>query len=365
MKKTTTRLLCLVVALVFALTGCAAKAPAANGTAGESPQTFNLQFATFWPAVDFQVVDGHMVWAKEISDRIKAETPHTVNITMQPGGVLLGATEIYEGVAAGAADIGSTCPVYTMGLFPLTMGLELPGYNNDNALVASMTMQKAFKTSAALQAEYDDVKVMFFWATGPGDFFTNDPVRKVADLAGKQIRAAGGSALAISALGGTPVNMPMSEAYLALDSGIVDGLLGPTDTLKGFRLAEVTKYITKTPFVGYNVVFVKVMNKDTWNKLPPSVQKIFDEVNEKYATEYGKLRTDNTILGQKFAVDEHKLEVIELDAAERENWLKAIMPIPEKWVKDTDAAGLPGTDTYKLYRELDEEFSKQYSNYGK
>jgi TRAP-type mannitol/chloroaromatic compound transport system substrate-binding protein len=76
--------------------------------------------------VDFQVVDGHMVWAKEISDRVKAETPHTVNITMQPGGVLLGATEIYEGVAAGAADIGSTCPVYTMGHFPLTMGWSCP-----------------------------------------------------------------------------------------------------------------------------------------------------------------------------------------------------------------------------------------------
>jgi TRAP-type C4-dicarboxylate transport system substrate-binding protein len=357
--------LSLAVLLVF-IAGCGktAQTPPAETEEEETPQQLSLQFATFWPAVDFQVTEGHEVWAKEISDRVAAETPHTITFEWHPGGALLGATEIYEGVAAGAADIGTTCPLYTMGMFPLTMGLELPGYNNDNALVASVTMHEAWKMSPELQKEYEDVKVMFFWATGPGDFITNTPVNTMEDLSGQQIRAAGGSALAISALGGTPVSMPMSEAYVALQSGIVNGILGPTDILKGFKLAEVTKYITKTPFVGYNVIFAKVMNKDTWNSLPPSVQKIFDEVNEKYVIEYGKLRTDYTVKGQQFAVEENGHEVIELDEAERARWMEKIISIPEKWVTDTNEKGLPGQEMYDLYRELDAKYSDMYRDYG-
>ena len=370
--KNKTLLFLLVVSLsaLLALTGCgksatpAPPAPPANGGNGdETPQQFNLQFATFWPAVDFQVSEGHEGWAKVISDRVAAETPHTVNFTWQPGGVLLGPAEIYEGVAAGAADLGSTAPLYTQGVFPLTMGLELPGYNNDNALVASLTINEAWKKSPELQKEYEDVKVMFFWATGPGDFITNKPVRKLEDLAGQQIRAAGGSTLAIEALGGTPVPMPMSESYVALDSGIVDGILGPDDILQGFKLAEVTKFITKTPFVGYNVVFVKVMNLDTWNSLPLSVQMIIDEVNEEYVTEYGKLRTDYSIKGQQYAVEQFGHEIIELSAEEKDRWMEKILPIPEKWVNDKEAANLPGQKLYELYLELDAQFSELYRDY--
>jgi TRAP-type transport system periplasmic protein len=356
------KLFVIIMASAVVLAGCA-KSTSESGE--EKAQNFELQFATFWPQVDFQVADGHEVWANEITERVANETPHTVKFKFHYSGALLAAPEIYEGVASGAADIGTTCPVYTMGVFPLTMGLELPGYNNDNALVATMTMQEAWESSPELQKEYEDVKVMFFWATGPGDFFTKTPVKTMEDLSNLQIRAAGGSALAIEALGGTPVSMPMSDAYVSLDSGIVDGLLGPTDTLKGFKLAEVTKYITKTPFVGYNVIFMKVMNKDTWNSLPPSVQKIFDEVNEKYIEEYGKLRTDNTILGQQYAVDEFGHEVFDLDEAEKEKWMEKIKGVADKWVSDTEAAGLPGEEIFELYHKIDDKYSELYKDYGK
>jgi TRAP-type transport system periplasmic protein len=354
-------LLILVLGIVPLAAGCDRTTDGDNGDT-ETPQTWTLDFATFWPDADFQVADGHKVWAKEIADRVKAETPHTIKFEFHPAGVLLGATEIYTGVADGAAHIGTTCPLYTMGMFPLTMGIELPGYNNDNALVASVTINEAWKASPELQKEHERVKIMFFWATGPGDFMTNKPVKTMEDLAGMQIRAAGGSAKAIAALGGTPVGLPMSESYVNLQSGNVDGILAPTDTLKGFKLAEVTKYITKTPFVGYNVVFVKVMNWDTWDSFPPSVQKIFDEVNAKYVVEYGKLRTDHTVIGQKYAVDEYGHEVYELDAAERAKWMEKIIAIPQQWVKDTGGAA---QKLYDLYKTLDAKYSAEYGSYGK
>ncbi len=96
-----------------------------------------------------------------------------------------------------------------------------------------------------------------------------------------------------------------------------------------------------------------------------SVQQIFNEVNEKYVIEYGKLRTDHTVLGQQFAVEDYGHEVIELDASEQERWMEEIMHIPEKWIKDTEAAGLPGQAIYDMYKDLDAEFSDMYGDYGK
>ena len=366
--------LALVLLPVFA--GCSpaaapepappAPAPDPNGepeAPAEDPQSWNLQFTTFWPAVDFQVADGHEVWAKEISDRVAAETPHTITFAWHPGGALLGPTEIFEGVGAGAADLGTTCPAYTPGLFPVTEAFELPGYNNDNALVASRTMHEAWKQSDLLQKEFEDVKVMHFWATGPGDFLTNSPIRTLEDMRGQQVRATGGTVASVEALGGTAVGMPMSDAYISLDQGIVDSILSPTDVLRGFRLAEVTEYVTKTPFV-YNIIFAKIMNWDTWNSFPPSVQEIFNEVNEKYVIEYGKLRTDHTQAGLQFAIDEFGHEVIELDAAETARWIGALEGVTDAWIAKTDAAGLPGQEIVDMVRELDAKFSAEDGGYG-
>ncbi|MFP4285897.1 MAG: C4-dicarboxylate ABC transporter substrate-binding protein, partial [Desulfovermiculus sp.] len=89
-------------------------------------KSFNLSFATFWPSSDFQVEEGHMKWIEEVEKRSDGQ----IKINMHAGEALLGAKEIYQGVEDGVADIGSTCPSYTAGMFPLTEAFELPGYKN-------------------------------------------------------------------------------------------------------------------------------------------------------------------------------------------------------------------------------------------
>lgn len=367
-------LLAIAMVSMFAFVGCAPEEPAPDPDVDEPEEPaepdepvegehFSLDFTTFWPGEDFQVTEGHEAWAQEIKERVEAETAHTIDFNWHPGGALLGATEIYEGVADGAADLGTTCPNYTPGIFPVTEAFEQPGLENDNALVSSMVIQEAFDTIEEVQQEYEDVKVMHFWTTGPGDVMTQDPVHTIEDLAGMEIRAAGASDVpTLEALGATPTTMPMSESYLSLDQGIVSGILAPTDTQKGFMLAEVTSYITKTPFL-YNVVFMKVMNLDTWDSFPAEVQEIFNEVNEKYVYEYGVLRTEHTLLGEEFAVDEFGHEIIELDADEEERWMDTVEDVPDQYIEELDAAGYPGQEIMEKVWELDQKWSDEYGDY--
>ena len=341
----------LLLSLALILSGCSSKASADEKD--EKGKSIKLNFATFWPGENFYVTEGHNAWINTIKERVEKETNHTIDISVFPGGVLLGATEIYEGVVNGAADIGSTCPSYTPGAFPATTALELPGLKNDTAMLSSMTMEEAYKTIDAINKEYKDVKVMLFWATGPGDLFTQTPVKTLEDLKGMEIRAAAGSVPALQALGATPVTMPMGESYLALSQGIVKGILGPAEIMKGFRLAEVTKSTTKTPFL-YNTVFVKVMNINTWISLPTEVQEIIDEVNAEFVVKYAELGQTQSEIGQELAVKEYNHQVITLSAEEEARWLEALSQVQENWVLQAEKNGLPGREILEAVKKIQE-----------
>ncbi len=348
-------LLVLAMSVLLVLTGCK---PA--GDTSQEDEVFELQMATFWPDGDFQVAEGHMAWIKEIEER----TNGRVKITMHAGSSLLSPPELYEGVVDGVADIVTTGPAYTPGVFPVTEAFELPIYNNDNALVASLTVQEGFEKlkEQGLMSEYDDTKVLMFWATGPGSIKTHDPVRSLEDLSGMEIRSAGGgSTPTIAALGAVPVGMPMSAAYEALDAGVVQGILGPYDVLKGFRIVEVVDYATTTPYL-YNFIFIKTMNIDTWNSLPADIQQVFEEVSQEYVTEYGKLRTDHTVAGLEFGIEEG-LEVIDLSPEEDAKFRESVSLVGENWIKEREAQGIPAREIVELIQELDEKYSKEFGDY--
>ena len=56
-----------------------------------------------------------------------------------------------------------------------------------------------------------------------------------------KIRCTGTTAKMVSHWGAAPVAMPQTETYDAVQKGVVDGLMSPIETLKGWKFAEVTQ----------------------------------------------------------------------------------------------------------------------------
>lgn len=190
--------------------------------------------------------------------------------------------------------------------------------------------------------------------------FTKVPVNKLEDLKGLELRATGLSAKTLSSLGATPIAMPQSEAYEALSKGVVKGNLGPIEVLQGWKQAEVTNYITKTPFL-YNTLFFITMNLDKWNSLDPDTQKAIESVNEKYFEQaamglWDKQNED----ALKWAVQDKGMQVIELPAAETERWIKAIEPIQAEFAANLDKQGLPGSVALDTVKKLADQYNQQY-----
>jgi TRAP-type C4-dicarboxylate transport system substrate-binding protein len=206
--------------------------------------------------------------------------------------------------------------------------------------------------------ELSDVKVMYLHAHGPGLLNTRKKaVKTMADLKGLKIRAHGFSAKVVSALGGTPVAMPMPEVYQSLQKGVVDGALYPLEAQKGWKLGEVTDYTTLSYSMAYTTSFYVVMNKDKWAALPDSAKKAIEEINKEWIPKHGQAWDDSDAEGKEFFLSKgHKL--IELAADEAEAWKKAVAPVLGEYAKEAEGKGLPGKEALEFTHKYLAELSK-------
>lgn len=106
-------------------------------------------------------------------------------------------------------------------------------------------------------------------------------VRSIADMKGLELRTAGVGSDVVKLLGGIPVGMPAVDTPEALQKGVVKGVVSSLDTLKDFNFAAYCPYTTM--FRLHVVGFAVVMNKKTWNSLPPDVQKVMEELGREHA----------------------------------------------------------------------------------
>jgi TRAP-type C4-dicarboxylate transport system substrate-binding protein len=123
-----------------------------------------------------------------------------------------------------------------MGKFPLSEVFDYPlGYPSGQ--VATRLVNEYFQKFKP--KEFDDTKVMYMHACGPGFLHTKKPVYKLEDLKGMKIRTFGTNAKLMSLLGGIPVAMPMGDTYDALSKGAVNGMFAVYEALKNWKLGEV------------------------------------------------------------------------------------------------------------------------------
>jgi TRAP-type C4-dicarboxylate transport system substrate-binding protein len=279
-------------------------------------------------------------WAKEIEKR----TNGRVKITVFPGGTLTPADKCYQGVIDGISDIGVTAHGYTPGRFPLTTVIDLPlGYGS--AVVNTKLINEFHKKFQP--KELDDTKWMYVTAHEAPVLHTKKPVHNLEDLKGMKIRTAGTVARIIALLGGVPVSMPMPDVYDALSKGVIDGLVGPLETLKSHKFAEVVNYTTKFSKTSCSGLVLTAMNKDKWNALPPDIKKIIEKTNQDWIKKTAELWEWMAKDGEEFALKlDHK--TIVLSKEEEERWAKAVKPLPSAWAQEMEAKGLPGEEALKF-----------------
>lgn len=307
-----------------------------------------LRYANFPPAPTFPCVQMER-WA----DEVKKRTDGKVIVDTFPGGTLLQSRNMFDGVLKGVADIGSSCPAYEPGRFPLLSGIGLPvGFLNCE--VSSRVFWRL--TQEFKPKEIADFKIITMFTSAPSYITTKDPVRSIEDLKGMPIRVTGDTLEIVKVLEASPISMPMTDLPEALQKGVVKGYAASREVLMDMKFAEMVKYVTDYPLA--TVSFAVVMNKEKWNSLSSDVQKVIDDLSEEQAIWTGKYMDNHVVKSLNWAQKEHGLKMISLTPAEKAKWGQRHKPIVDKWVQDTEAKGLPGKAFLKRLYELKAEYSK-------
>jgi len=321
-------------------------------TLHQSPATagpIKLNYANFPPAPTFPCVQMER-WKKEVEKRTNGK----VSVKTFPGGTLLKAKGMMDGVIAGTADIGNLCMAYQPGRFMVTNATALPvGF--PNATVASLTLwdlYKKYKPKA-----FSKVKVLTMFTCAPANIYAKAPVRNLNDLKGLQLRASGGVLQVMKALGAAPVGMPQSQTPEALQKGVVKGAVSSLETLKDFKYAEMCKYVTMLNGPVYP--FAVVMNMDKWNSLPKDVQKVMEGLGTQQAVWTGVYMDNHVNESIDWSKKTHNIEIIELSKEEKAKWDKLLEPMIDKWIEGAKGKGLPAEEIVKDIKAFGQMYAGQ------
>ncbi len=290
-----------------------------------------LTYANFPPAPTFPCVQMEK-WKKVVEKRTNGK----VAIQTFPGGTLLKAKGMIDGVIAGTADIGCICMAYQPGRFSITNAIALP-LGLPNSEVASLTLWDLYKKYKP--KGFAKVKVLTMFTTAPSNIMSTIPIKSLADLKGVPIRASGGAAQILKAWGANRVGMPMPETPEALQKGVVKGLFSSLEVMKDFKFAELCKYVTMTQTPVYP--FAVIMNMDKWNSLPKDVQKVFDELGTQQSAWTGVYMDKHVKSAMRWSKKKEGVKVFRLPKKEKDKWNKLLEPITANWIKTNEAKGLP------------------------
>jgi len=291
-------------------------------------------YANFFPPTHIQSILAES-WIKEVEKRTNGE----VVIKYFPAGTLTKAPQTYDGVVKGIADIGMTVLAYSRGRFTVASAIDLPlGYKSgvQATAVANAVLNK-FQPE-----EFNDSKIMFVHAHGPGLIHTRDKaVSTMAGLKGLKLRGTGTSGLVAAALGASPVGKSMRECYQMLQKGVVDGSLHPVEANKGWKLGEVVDYLTENYSTAYTTTFAVFMNKGKWNKLSPATQKTIKDINAEWSIKHGEAWDEADKLGLAFFTSQGG-KVVSLSDAESKKWEAAVAPVIDGYIKKANEKGVDG-----------------------
>ncbi|MDY6881943.1 MAG: TRAP transporter substrate-binding protein [Thermodesulfobacteriota bacterium] len=247
------------------------------------------------------------------------------------------AKDQYDIVLNGVADIALICWGYVPGRWPLSMVSELP-FAFPNATVGAEILWELYESH--IHKEHPNVKMLSSCISASDDLIlVKKKVNKLEDMRGLKVRGVGLQLEMIKAFGAVPLVIPIPDVYTGLQRGTMDAaLLGGTDVMIS-KAWEVSKYVLQ---LGIGPTGLGIfMNKDTYNKLPSDLQKIVDEQGLVLQKSIGPGFDKFGAMG-KGMCKKGGVEIYSLPPDEMNRWKKAVLPVWDKWVEDTEKRGLPG-----------------------
>jgi TRAP-type transport system periplasmic protein len=312
-------------------------------------QTVNLSKNYNWKLVSpMSAGQNTDIGIVEFAKQLEQQTGGKVKITLYES--TLGApTDHWDMAKNNAVQFAFTSDMYNTGRMPILSMMGLPMEVPDAK--DAWTIANEWLKAGYLKELTDNFKVLWFQSSSPlSMYFRKAKPAKQDDFKGMKIRC--GSTVqcqAMTILGASGVSMPGGEVYMALQTGVVDGTITGIDVAVDRKFYEVAKNVLRQNMIFG--MFVFLMNKETWNGLPPELQKLIDQLAKDINTADMERRytEDKTLVS---TYERRGGEFYSVSKEEFNKWRQLIRPNSEKYVQDLSAKGHPAKEALALMRKV-------------
>lgn len=285
----------------------------------------------------------------EFAERVAARTDHDVRFVEAYGGSVAKLPEVLEAVEAGLLDIGAMSTGFEPSkLFLVNFGFHVP-FASSNPVQSAAIARGLYESFEPLPQTHEahNQRVLAILATSDYNIITTADWETLDDLEGRKILAAGPNLPWLTGTGAVPAQGSLAEAYNSLQTGVIDGMLAIVQAAKNFKLYEVAPHYTVVGFGSMPTNAVTV-NRETWERLPPEVRDVLQEVALEYEARVNAIHRD---------LDARALEEMAAEGADvaqaspelRRSWAEALKGLPEAAAAEGDASGVEMRELLKRY----------------
>ncbi len=188
----------------------------------------------------------------------------------------------FDALQAGSLEMAVFPMSYAVGKVPEFSITIMPG--TITSVDHAMRMKgSAFHKKLQEIAHKNGVHIVTWWWT-PGGFASKEREIGGPDtVKGEKMRAADPTfETMLKAAGSSVINIPSTEIYPSLQSGVLTSTLTSAETFVSMRIYEQTKFATVGgDYTLWWLLQPLVMSKAAWDKLTPAQRKIFEEAADK------------------------------------------------------------------------------------
>ncbi|HWK44252.1 MAG TPA: TRAP transporter substrate-binding protein [Stellaceae bacterium] len=304
-------------------------AGAASGRAADAPVQLKL---SHWVPPSHPLQTAIEDWAADI----KAQSGGSISATIFPAEQLGKAFDHYDMARDGIADAAYVSPGYQPGRFPVISLSDLP-FNYSDGKAGTAAVDSWYRKYAA--REMKDVHYCFAFIQDPGTLFSKTRVTVPTDIKGLKIRPANASIGGfVTVLGGNNVQASAPQSRDLLERGVADGIFFPWGSTVLFGIDKAIRYAINAQF--YASTFVWVLNKDKYEAMSPAQRVVIDNhCNTEWAVRFASPWVDFEAAGRDKIRAEPGHEVVDLTAAQLDQWRVAAAPLRDNWVAGVRRTG--------------------------
>ena len=285
---------------------------------------------------------------EKLAELVSEKTGGEFTLNISYGG-LSKNKENLDGISIGAFEMAQFCAGYHRDKNRTITVLELPFLGVEN-LDQEVAVSHAVYGHPAVQDEMAQWNAKLLMTSPMPQYNivgTGEPRDELAEFEGMRVRATGGLGKAFEAVGAVPTSVTATEAYQAMESGVVDTVAFAQHAHLSFGTINQAAWWTANLNPG-TVNCPVVVNIDAYEGLSDdhraALDESVDEAIAHYLANYGELLTKWDGILEEKGVTKVEISDAELDAFRA----KAADPIREAWIADMESQGLPGQELYDL-----------------